>query len=591
MIETHIRFGDFVKEVSVSHKRLSYNHLAPRLEKDTKGHFKPYDPPKLQLRPMDVGRLLTPYVSVRFSEQLKAVAPLAIYMGLFQYFVLQQSISDAGLIGAGLLAVMLGLMMFMEGLKLGLMPFGETIGNTLPKKTHLWMVLTIAFLLGIGVTFAEPAIGALQIAGGIVDPAKAPYLYSLLSTYSGALVMVVGLGVGLAAVLGTMRLIYGWSLKPMIYFSLVPTLLLTIAGHFHPELHKIVGLAWDCGGVTTGPVTVPLVLALGIGVASAVGKGNSSLAGFGIVTLASIFPIMGVLMLSFAVSFLVSPPDVMAAAEMANQAAAQAIPGWHETTPGVEIVMGFRAIVPLVLFLLGVLIFVLKEKMKDAGTVRYGLTLAVTGMVIFNLGLTYGLAKLGDQSGSLVPGAFSKIDGMSASPLYGVAVGVGIAVLFAWCLGFGATLAEPALNALGMTVENLTNGVFKKSLLMYSVAGGVGLGIALGVAKIIYDIPLMYILIPGYSFAILLTYLSSEEYVNIAWDSAGVTTGPVTVPLVLAMGLGFGNAVGAIEGFGILSAASLFPILAVLSCGLYVQMRARKNTISAESEPIEEVLL
>ena len=155
--------------------------------------------------------------------------------------------------------------MFMEGLKLGLMPFGEVIGNTLPRKLPLAGVLFIALLLGIGVTFAEPAIGALQVAGSIVDPEKAPYLFTLLNDRSGTTVLLVGLGVGLAAVLGTVRFLRGWSLKPLIFMSLAPTLVLSVIAFMDPELSKIVGLAWDCGAVTTGPVTVPLVLALGIG--------------------------------------------------------------------------------------------------------------------------------------------------------------------------------------------------------------------------------------------------------------------------------------------------------------------------------------
>ena len=121
---------------------------------------------------------------------------------------------------------------------------------------------------------------------------------------------------------------------------------------------------------------------------------------------------------------------------------------------------------------------------------------------------------------------------------------VGFALGFAWALGFGATLAEPALNALGVTVENLTNGVFKKSTLMIAVSFGVACGIALGLAKIIFDLPLAGLLLPLYALSVVFTALSSEEYVNIAWDSAGVTTGPVTVPLVLSLGLGVSNAAG-----------------------------------------------
>ncbi|MGM0622699.1 MAG: DUF1538 domain-containing protein, partial [Campylobacterota bacterium] len=149
--------------------------------------------------------------------------------------------------------------------------------------------------------------------------------------------------------------------------------------------------------------------------------------------------------------------------------------------------------------------------------------------------------------------------------------------------GFGATLAEPALNALGITVENLTNGVFKKTTLIYAVSIGVGLGIALGVVKIIYDISLGYLILPLYLLAVIFTYFSSQEFSNIAWDSAGVTTGPITVPLVLAMGLGFGNAIDTIDGFGILSLASIGPILTVLGTGLWVKIK-NKSVVSIKKD-------
>lgn len=160
-------------------------------------------------------------------------------------------------------------------------------------------------------------------------------------------------------------------------------------------------------------------------------------------------------------------------------------------------------------------------------------------------------------------------------------------ILFALVLGFGATLAEPALNALGMTVQNLTNGAFKKSMLMYSVAIGVSVGIALGVAKLVLSLDLVTMLVPLYAIGIILTIFSSEEFVNVAWDSAGVTTGPVTVPLVLAMGLGLGEAVSAIEGFGILSLASICPIIAVLSTGLIIQISQRRKSPD-QTQPLEE---
>ena len=176
---------------------------------------------------------------------------------------------------------------------------------------------------------------------------------------------------------------------------------------------------------------------------------------------------------------------------------------------------------------------------------------------------------------------------MPVSPLYVFAVGIPIFIVFAWVLGFGATLTEPALNALDLTVENLTNGAFRKQTLMYAVSFGVAFGIAVGVLKIIFGLPVAYLLVPAYLGGTVLTAFSSEEFVNVAWDSAGVTTDPVTVPLVLAMGLGLGDAVTAIEGFGILSMASIGPILSVLSTGLWVQWTAKRRNqagVDAETE-------
>lgn len=575
MMKKSIRFGEFIREITIEQKQLSFNELTPAVVHDREGRELPYKAPRLQVRPIDVYNILQPYISVRLIEQIKAVVPLALYLVLFQLLILRQNIVDSWMITGGLVSVIIGLMFFMEGLKVGLMPFGESIGTILPAKCHLHVVMLIAFLLGIGVTFAEPAIGALKTAGSIVDVNQAPYLYALLNEWADVMVLMVGIGVGLAAVLGTLRFLYGWSLKPFVYLALLPTILLTVYIHTDPELGKTLGLAWDCGAVTTGPVTVPLVLSLGIGIAAAAGKGSSSLSGFGIVMLASLFPIVAVELLAIYVANTTTIDAIIHAASVVSNVP-QTL-AWYEKTPGLEIILGIRAIVPLVLFLLFVMIFILKEKIRHKGEIAYGISLCVTGMIIFNVGLSYGLSELGEQSGGLVPAAFSQLEFVENSPLYPYSVGLSVAVIFAWLLGFGATLAEPALNALGITVENLTNGAFRKSLLMYAVSFGVAMGIAIGILKIVYSIPIAYLIVPGYLAAVVLTRISTEEFVNIAWDSAGVTTGPVTVPLVLAMGLGFGNAVGAIEGFGILCMASIGPIISVLLTGLWIQYKIRRR--------------
>ena len=565
-----MKYSDFIHESEIKHRTISYNLLTPVAKKG-----KSLKPEKIKVGPAKALSLLGPYTYTRILEQIKAVVPLAAYLFLFQLLILRQPISEATVISLGLVAVIIGLAVFMEGLKTGLMPFGTIIGDTLPKKASLFVVLVIIAILGVGVTYAEPAIGALKAFGASVNPQEAPYLYEILNNRSETLVVMVGAGVGIAAVIGTIRFVRGWSLKPLIYLALAPTILLTIYAWTNPDLRTILGLAWDCGAVTTGPVTVPLVLSLGIGIAASAGKGDSSLSGFGVVTMASLFPIIAVLILAIYISQTTSVDEIISMASMASSSAGTTDASIWSQTPYAEIRGGVQAILPLVIYLMIVLFVILRSKLPNNLVTTYGLALSIIGMCVFNVGLTYGLGAIGGQAGSTLPAAFMEVSISEVSPIYNEILGLSIVILFAWILGFGATLAEPALNALGLTVQELTNGAFKKSMLMYSVAGGVAFGIALGVGKIVFGFDLATVLIPLYLLAVVLTYFSTEEFVNVAWDSAGVTTGPVTVPLVLAMGLGLGNAVSATEGFGILSMASICPILAVLLMGLFIQFQQK----------------
>ena len=672
--------------------------------------------------------MLFPYAKSRIVEQIKSVALIIIYLILFQTVVLGIAIAQASLIAAGLALVIGGLAFFMEGLLLGLMPLGEVIGLKLPQKSKLPVILGFAFILGAGATFAEPAISVLKAAGSSVKPWDAPLLFLMLNKFSGYLVMSVGAGVGIAVMFGMIRFMYNISLKPFIYILVSFLIVFTLWSFFSENMRNITGLAWDCGAVTTGPVTVPLVLALGIGICRVVGSSGSGSSGFGVVTLASLFPIISVLILGAVLSSSVPPPmaekeffsaanrdkaeklfdsregmlgyafqnakeesqlalfdddrgkmleyvsslkyDVDQAAAVFG-AGAEAMQKWaalkgtaeqqsavfadkSATLAAVQkfssvmeeplrpselmlrnIKAAAQAIIPLSIFFLLVLTLLLREKLPRADEIFLGLGFAVIGMMLFNIGIEIGLSRLGNQVGGKVPSAFkavelheqrSAINGFdpgivktaispagelesffyvkgktgysqlpfkeeqhnpetkqynftpTRGPLFGAEgalSGIIVALIFAFALGYGATLAEPALNALGITVEELTVGAFKKSLLMQAVALGVGVGIALGVAKIVWNIPLIWMLGPPYILLLIITKISTEEFVNIGWDSAGVTTGPITVPLVLAMGLGIGGQVGVVEGFGILSMASVCPILSVLMVGLMVTKKRK----------------
>ncbi len=681
-------------------------------------------------------RLLVPYIKKRIIAQIKSIALIVIYLICFQTIVLNIAISEAAVVATGISMVVLGLTFFMEGLFLGLMPLGEVIGVKLPQKTKLPITLIFAFILGIGATFAEPAIGILKAAGTFVKAWDAPLLFLLLNKYSNYLVYSVGVGVGIAVLFGMLRFLYGWSLKPFIYILVGILSAFSLWSLFQPNMKFLTSLAWDCGAVTTGPVTVPLVLALGIGICRIVSGGTSQSSGLGVVTLASLFPILAVL--SLGAFYLDRVPHPMEETkffskenqskrlnlfndrnEMIGYALQNAQPssqialfdGSHEKMiefigelkkdPGLrksvfgetdiellkkwavqkgidsqrlvvfynpdaikEAVKNYsggkniiinpvdvllrngkaavQAIIPLSIFFFLVLFLVLRDKLPKPDEIILGIILAVVGMGLFNIGIELGLSKLGSSVGTNLPSSFTKIQLINErqtiinfdeemvktainsngekenfffanlkneytpvpfdqssydpsnrqyihtptkGPLFGGEkgmLGFGVVLLFAFIMGYGATLAEPALNALGLKVEELTVGTFEKSLLIQAVASGVGLGMLLGVVKIIWNVPLAYLLIPPYLLLLIITKISTEEFVNIAWDSAGVTTGPITVPLVLAIGLGIGNQVNVVEGFGILSMASVCPILAVLTVGLYVNKK--RKAIRQESE-------
>lgn len=672
--------------------------------------------------------LLVPYIRERVTSQIKSVWLIIVYLIFFQTLVLRIAIAEASVIAVGIGLVVVGLTFFMEGLLLGLMPLGERVGLRLPQKSTLVVVLVFAFLLGFLATLAEPSIQILQTTGRSVKAWEAPLLYLMLTKHSHALVYSVGLGVGAAVLLGMVRFYRSWSLKPLIY-CLVAGLVGFTAWSFHDQnMIHLTGLAWDCGAVTTGPVTVPLVLALGIGISRMVGSQESGSMGFGLVTLASLVPVFAVFILGVCylphvpapmkeidffrtehrekikplfrnnedlisyvlqnaspaaqIAFFDGKPETMA--EYLEQLAKDpslrkrvfsgdpdaffrwaALMGTEEqrriafespespkpsgadsSAPNAKdsnvvalltrnLFVALKAIGLLTLPLFLVLLLVLREKLHQADEVFLGLFFCILGLGLFSMGIELGLDKLGTQVGNRLPSSFTSIplpeqkrtilefdpslvqrsispdgrkhaffytkDGSkyvpvpydekgydaanreyrftpTKGPLFGQEWslwGVGVVLFFAFVLGYGATLAEPALNAMGLTVEELTAGTFRKALLMQSVAVGVGMGVALGVAKLIWHIPLFWLLTPSYLLLLFITRISSEEFVNIGWDSAGVTTGPVTVPLVLAMGLGLGSQIGVIEGFGILAAASVCPILSTLALGLLIARRRK----------------
>ncbi|TVQ24694.1 MAG: DUF1538 domain-containing protein [Spirochaetaceae bacterium] len=672
--------------------------------------------------------MIARYARVRIKEQIVAVAFVVIYLVGFQVLALGSTPRNAVEVAGGIALVVFGLTLFLEGLRLGLMPLGERVGIQLPGRGGLVAIVVFGLLVGVGSTLAEPAIAALRVAGGGVVAWEAPLLFVLLERIPGLLVLAVGAGVGVAVALGLVRFYFGFSLKPLI-FAIIPLLIvLSVVFSRTPNLSSIIGLAWDTGAVTTGAVTVPLVLALGIGVSRAARRSEGATSGFGVVMLASAFPVLGVMVLALVVAPSIPEPtseveffsadnrpaalalfaderaltryafmtgteagrralfddaddyhavlDSLSTSADARQrvlaevpldqwlreGASQAerarltvqIPASDEaatpqtaTVIAEETVASVRAVVPLTLLLALVLVLLLRDRPRYLDEVVTGVMLALLGMALLTSGIRLGLAPLGDEIGRQLPqfvghesgGDRTTIEGFDETivftpadptgsarrffPLYDgrdvrivefrperhdpvlrryvhiegprillhpelPVIGIVILMLFAFGMGFGSTLAEPALNALGRTVEDLTVGTVKRGAVVRAVSIGVGVGLIFGVARIVYDVPIVWMLGPPYLILLVLTAFSEETFTGIAWDCGGVTTGTITVPLVLAMGLGIGGALSVVDGFGILALASVYPILSVLIYGLAVRMRRdrvlRETEVGGEHE-------
>ena len=711
---------------------------------------------KLHFPPSMALPMIGNYIKNKLMEQVKAVAFIIIYLVLFKLIVLQSAPENAVQVAFGIGLVILGLAMFLDGLFLGLMPLGERVGVQLPQKTNIWVILIFGLFLGFGATLAEPAISTLRQAGEGVTPWDTPLLYRFLELETNLLVWSVGAGVGVAVACGMARFYFGMGLKPFIFILTPILLIMSVWFSFDPNLKYIINLAWDTGGVTTGPVTVPLVLAMGIGISKASGKSNSSAAsGFGVVTLASLFPVLGVFVMGLYLNATTPQPvpekeffekaNRAKALEMiADEGALKALAfqrgsfeareayfgsekehriavekmledeeykksilgtmklsEWHSRKANEQeknwlsvksadileangvlqekdedkfgelrrikeedmakkaeirgesvIVSAFAeesrqavyAVVPLVLLLLLVLVFLLKDRLKTPDEVILGIVLSLAGMAVLTTGIRFGLSSLGNQIGRPLPQVYSNttqetnrfvlknFDVNSVVKAYNkrgqlgkyiyiadgknnikavpfdnkrynretrvyehiekkaalwssklTIVGFAVVCLFAFGMGYGSTVAEPALNALGITVEEMTVGTIKRKNVVGVVSVGVGFGLLVGVVRLITNMPACWLLVPGYILLTVLTFYVDDEFAALAWDSGGVTTGPITVPLVLAMGLGIGGGLNVQDGFGIVSMASMFPIMTMLLFGIRIKLKQKKH-LSNNSE-------
>lgn len=479
-------------------------------------------------------------LTTHFTHAVRNLLPIILVVAFFQLFIFAEMPEDSLSIAFGLLIVAIGIALFLQGLELGIFPVGKSLSNQFTRKGSIPILLSFGFALGFSAVIAEPALIAVaqqaqEISNGRID--------------AFTLRMLVALSVGLVVALGVFRIIFG---HPIHWYMIIGYSLVVTITFFAPE--EIVGLAYDSGGVTTNIVTVPLIAALGIGLASSIRGRNPLIDGFGLVALAVMVPMISVQLYGI---FVYQGDEPAGELLLDNQTDATTT-----SSPLLQAIMDLLSMIKDVLPILITILFfqylILRRPLSNPKRVALGFLLVIFGLYAFIIGLKLGLFPIGRNMAEQL-----------------IALGSdGYIYLFAFMIGFATTMAEPALLAVGKQAEEAAAGKINGNTIRLLVAFGVAVGITIGVYRLIEGGSIHYFIIGGYSLVILLTLLTPRYIIALAYDLGGVTTSEVTVPLVTALGIGLATHIEGrnvlIDGFGLIAFASIFPIVTVLSYALAI---------------------
>ncbi|RXJ99747.1 permease [Arcobacter sp. CECT 8989] len=494
------------------------------------------------------------------KESFRDLVPIIVVILFFQLAIIQAVPEGWVSTAIGLGIVGIGLAIFLQGLEIGIFPVGEGLARDFAKHGTMLWVLFFAFLIGFGTTIAEPALAviadkAASISSGRID--------------ATILRLVVAGSVGFAIFLGVFRIYKG---HPIHYYIIVGYILVVSVTFFAPK--EIIGLAYDLGGVTTSTVTVPLVAALGIGLATTIKGRNPVIDGFGLIAFASLTPMIFVQVYGIAVYNLVDVSEVVNVTKVAVEAkvSTAATISFDSLLTGIFNVV--KDVAPILLIILFFQYAVLKKRIDNLKTVLLGFVLVILGLDAFIVGLEMGLFTLGETM------AYQLTKSDSVMMIYA----------FAFAIGFSTTMAEPALMAIAKKAKDISDGKINDFALRVFVAFGVAVGIALGAFRIVDGGHIHYYIIFGYILVIILTSIAPKYIIPIAYDSGGVTTSTVTVPLVAALGIGLATNIEGrsplIDGFGLIAFASLFPMITVMLYGIIIEKLGVKSDTEIEAANI-----
>ncbi len=496
----------------------------------------------------------------KLKESLASVLPITgiVFLLCFTVVPVPTDILMAFVVGAVLL--ILGMGLFTLGTDLAMTPIGEQVGAAITKSRKIWFIVLICFVVGMIITIAEPD---LQVLAGQV-----PNIPNLV------IILTVAVGVGIFLVIALLRIVFRIKLTYLLIGFYV---LVFVLAQFVPS--EFLAVAFDSGGVTTGPMTVPFIMALGVGAAAIRTDREAENDTFGLVALCSIGPILSVLILG-----LIFRPE---AAESAYTPVV--IPAFENSR---ELWRYFSSSFPeylkeVLLALLPILLFfalfqVTVIRLKRGPLIRIGIGLVYTfvGLVLFLTGVNVGFMPVGNYIGSQLGGL----------GYHWIIIPIGMVI------GYFIVAAEPAVHVLNKQVYELTSGAIPPKALSTSLSIGVSASVGLAMLRIVLDIPILAFLLPGYLIAIVLSFFVPPIFTAIAFDSGGVASGPMTATFLLPLAMGACAAMGGniVENaFGIVAMVAMTPLITIQLLGVVFSIREKKQRTeqSAEKAPTEENLI
>ncbi len=490
----------------------------------------------------------------KVREALASVLPITLIVLVlcFTAAPVPTDVLLAFLVGAVLLIVGMGL--FTLGADTAMLPIGERVGAQMTKSRKLWVVVTVSLLIGIIVTISEPDLQVLakQVPG----------------IPNAVLIGAVAAGVGIFLVVALLRILFQIPLNGLLIASYI--VIFTLAA-FAPK--AFLAVAFDSGGVTTGPMTVPFIMALGLGVSSTRSDGKAGEDSFGLVALCSVGPILAVLILS-----LIYPAAGSYAPSVVPEAAdSRAL--WQLFTQGLPVYakeMGV-ALAPIAAFFAIFQVVSLRLPRKNVLKIVVGLLYTYIGLVLFMTGVNVGFLPAGtylgrqiaalDQSWVLIP----------------------IGMLMGWFI----VQAEPAVHVLNRQVEELTSGAIPGKAMSTSLSIGVAISIGLAMLRVLTGVSIFVLLIPGYLCAIALTFVVPKIFTAIAFDSGGVASGPMTATFLLPFAMGACETLGGdvvTDAFGVVAMVAMTPLLTIQLLGLAYKWKLKKTGADAPAVSEPELL-